>query len=176
MAAMSRRLIRSILLWGALAAVGLGCLWVVSLVPLWFDYGRELWGAAIALLAVSIGMRLADRRRILPLAGPRDVAASASTPADRGDDPAPPRPVDAGADLSPREREILDLLAQGLSNKELARSLSVSENTVKTHLANLYAKLGVGRRTQALAVAQRLGVLRAPPPHPEITRPGDGRS
>lgn len=166
---MTRRLLRSIVLWGTLATVGLACLWVVSLVPLWFDYGRELWGAAIALLAVSIGMRLADGRRGRPLPDPEHAAPSPPPEA-------PGAPAgDAGADLSPREREILDLLAQGLSNKELARTLSVSENTVKTHLANLYAKLGVGRRTQALATAQRLGVLRTPPTHPEITRPGDGR-
>jgi DNA-binding CsgD family transcriptional regulator len=42
-----------------------------------------------------------------------------------------------------------------MSNKEMARTLSVSENTGKTHLANLYAKLGAGRRTEALTIAQR---------------------
>jgi len=67
------------------------------------------------------------------------------------------------------------LLARGLSNKELARELSVSGNTIKTHLANLYAKLGVSRRTQALAVARTLGERPATGDHPQITPPGDGR-
>jgi DNA-binding CsgD family transcriptional regulator len=77
-------------------------------------------------------------------------------------DAPPPVAADAARpdapSLSVREREVLRLLAQGLSNKELARALSVSENTVKTHLANLYAKLGVGRRTEALAIARRFGL------------------
>ena len=62
------------------------------------------------------------------------------------------------SELSQREREVLHWLAQGLSNKEIARTLSLSENTVKTHLANVYAKLGVGRRTEALKVARQQGL------------------
>lgn len=64
----------------------------------------------------------------------------------------------AAAELSPREREVLRGLRDGLSNKQIARVLQVSENTVKTHLANVYAKLGVGRRTEALRVAQERGL------------------
>jgi ATP/maltotriose-dependent transcriptional regulator MalT len=62
------------------------------------------------------------------------------------------------AELSQRERAVLLKLAQGLSNKEIARVLSVSENTIKTHVANIYAKLGVNRRTEALKAAQQLGL------------------
>ncbi len=61
--------------------------------------------------------------------------------------------------LTPRECEILDLLASGQSNKELARTLGVSPNTVKTHLANLFAKLGVDRRVKAIEKARFLSVI-----------------
>ncbi len=72
-----------------------------------------------------------------------------------------PHPGDgapSAAELSLREREVLQHLAKGLSNKEIARALSVSENTVKTHLANVYAKLGVGRRVEALKAARERGL------------------
>ncbi len=60
--------------------------------------------------------------------------------------------------LSKREVEILELLVQGLSNRAIAAQLFVSENTVKWHLKNIYGKLRVNSRTQALAAALRLGV------------------
>jgi DNA-binding CsgD family transcriptional regulator len=62
--------------------------------------------------------------------------------------------------ISPRELEVLDLLAAGRSNKEIARRLDVSPNTVKTHLANLYQKLDVKRRTEAILRARELGMIR----------------
>lgn len=61
--------------------------------------------------------------------------------------------------LTPRECEILDLLASGQSNKELARALGVSPNTVKTHLANLFAKLEVDRRVKAIEKARFLALI-----------------
>lgn len=61
--------------------------------------------------------------------------------------------------LSPREMEILELIAEGLSNRQIADRCFVSLATVKTHLNNLYAKLGVGSRTQAMARARRLGLI-----------------
>jgi DNA-binding CsgD family transcriptional regulator len=164
---MDRPPLRAILLWGAIAALLLACLWLIAWAPLLFDRGRELWGAVIALVAVGVGLKLADRVRPASRLAEPPAPAAAAAP-----DPAPDALPDG---LSPREREVLALLARGLSNKELARELSVSENTVKTHLANLYAKLGVGRRTQALAVAQRLGLAHPTGDHPQITRPGDGR-
>ena len=69
--------------------------------------------------------------------------------------------VDEGAiaALSAREREILELLAQGLTAKESARLLGISDNTVKYHTKRLFAKLGTTRRVQALAEARRRGLL-----------------
>ena len=63
--------------------------------------------------------------------------------------------------LSPREIEILGLLAQGRSNRELARRLFLSEATVKTHLSHIYSKLGVDGRAGAVAVAIESRVIRA---------------
>jgi DNA-binding NarL/FixJ family response regulator len=57
--------------------------------------------------------------------------------------------------LTPREAELLSLLVEGLSNKELGRRLFISEATVKTHLAHIYAKLGVESRSAAIAMALR---------------------
>lgn len=59
-----------------------------------------------------------------------------------------------------REREILQLMAKGLSNREIARALHISENTVKTHVSNVYQKLDVNDRTGAVTTALRLGIIR----------------
>jgi DNA-binding NarL/FixJ family response regulator len=59
--------------------------------------------------------------------------------------------------LTPREREVLALLADGQSNREIARSLGVTEKTVKTHVSSVLSKLGVADRTQAAVLAVRQG-------------------
>lgn len=61
--------------------------------------------------------------------------------------------------LTPRESEVLPLLAQGYSNKEIAKNLGVSPDTVKDHLARLYAKLDAGDRTEAVSRARSIGLL-----------------
>jgi len=61
--------------------------------------------------------------------------------------------------LSQREQQVLELINQGLANKDIATRMSVAPATVKAHIRNLYGKLGVGRRTEALARARELGLL-----------------
>ena len=61
--------------------------------------------------------------------------------------------------VSKREYEILELIAQGLSNKEIADQLFISENTVKTHVSNLFIKLDAKRRTQAIQKAKDLRII-----------------
>ena len=63
--------------------------------------------------------------------------------------------------LSPREREVLQLLARGLTNREIARTLTVSANTIKIHVEHIFVKLGVSDRTQAVVQAIELGLLQS---------------
>lgn len=65
----------------------------------------------------------------------------------------------AGEGLTARESEVLEMMAQGLANKEIAARLGISENTVKFHLASMYGKLGVSSRTEAVTAALRTGRL-----------------
>ncbi|MCQ3948168.1 MAG: hypothetical protein DPW21_15965 [Anaerolineae bacterium] len=61
--------------------------------------------------------------------------------------------------LSEREREVLRLVAEGCSNQDIASRLVISITTVKTHMGNIFNKLGVASRTQAIARAEALGLL-----------------
>lgn len=72
------------------------------------------------------------------------------------------------ATLSQRQSAVLDLLAQGKSNKEIARSLAIADRTVRAHLTELFQALGAGSRVQALLQAQRMGLIEG------VERPGDG--
>ncbi|HWI19789.1 MAG TPA: response regulator transcription factor [Vicinamibacterales bacterium] len=65
----------------------------------------------------------------------------------------------ASLGITPRELEVLQLIAEGLSNKEMAERLFVSENTVKTHASRLFDKLGASRRTQAVQLAKSQGLV-----------------
>ena len=73
-------------------------------------------------------------------------------------DPARPSPPEAGA-LSPRELDVLKLLAEGLPNKEIAHRLEISEHTVKFHVNSILSKLGAQSRTDAVVRATRLGLV-----------------
>jgi DNA-binding NarL/FixJ family response regulator len=66
----------------------------------------------------------------------------------------------AALGISPRELTVLQEIAAGRSNKEIAAQLNVAPNTVKTHVARLFEKLGAKRRTDAIAKARELGIVR----------------
>jgi DNA-binding NarL/FixJ family response regulator len=97
-----------------------------------------------ALLAPSITRRLVQRF----------AAESRSA----GTEPAPAVHRDLSA-LTPRELEVLTLLGQGLSNTELAQALTLSEATVKTHVARIFAKLSLRDRAQAVVLAYETGLI-----------------
>ena len=63
--------------------------------------------------------------------------------------------------LAPRERAVLELIGEGRSNKEIARLLGIAPETVKSHVKRIFEKLSVGRRAQAIARAQSLGLWKA---------------
>ena len=65
----------------------------------------------------------------------------------------------AAATISPREQELLQVLAEGLTNREIATRLVLEESTIRTHLRNIYRKLGVNSRLQAIQRAREIGLL-----------------
>jgi DNA-binding NarL/FixJ family response regulator len=65
-----------------------------------------------------------------------------------------------GPQISPREKEVLQLLADGLGVAQISRQLFISESTTKTHISKLYEKLGAGNRAQAIMSALRMGLIR----------------
>jgi LuxR family maltose regulon positive regulatory protein len=69
------------------------------------------------------------------------------------------QPLDLIEPLSERELEVLQLISEGLTNREIAQRLFISLRTVKWHTSNIYGKLGVKNRTQAVATSRTLGVL-----------------
>ena len=67
--------------------------------------------------------------------------------------------LSTSASISPREQEVLQLLSAGYSNREMARKLSISESTIKTHVGNIYNKLSVNSRVQAITYAKELQLV-----------------
>jgi ATP/maltotriose-dependent transcriptional regulator MalT len=125
---------------------------------------QRLGAAPIAAEAEALARRA---RLSLPRApaGPSCGEAGAQRPpggpeAGRAEAGSPPKPADelARFGLTDREREVLILVAAGRSNPEIARELFISAKTASVHVSNILAKLGVGGRVEAAAVAHRLGV------------------
>jgi DNA-binding NarL/FixJ family response regulator len=101
---------------------------------------------AAALLSVARGLAVFDPGLAELRAAPRATASTTASTA-------------APDSLTPREREVLALLAEGLSNKAIADRLSISEHTAKFHVNAVLAKLGVQRRTEAVVRAARMGLV-----------------
>jgi DNA-binding NarL/FixJ family response regulator len=91
---------------------------------------------------------------VLPAALAAELAARSAEPIPSD----PPLPV-ADPGLTPREREVLELLARGMGNKGVARVLGISEHTVKAHVASVFEKLGASTRAEAVAIGVRTGLL-----------------
>jgi DNA-binding NarL/FixJ family response regulator len=88
------------------------------------------------------------------------LPAGVAAPLLRAGDPRPaPPPEDPGDALTPREREVLDLLAHGLSNRRIADALGISEHTAKFHVAAVCGKLGAASRTEAVSRGIRRGLV-----------------
>ena len=133
-----------VLIYGVLLAAGTFALGWLDLQRLTRSYSLEAFTTLIALaflvLGAWLGMRLFQNR-------PADAAFDGNPKAQ------------AALGISPRELAVLQELAAGRSNKEIAIRLAVSPNTVKTHTARLFGKLGAKRRTDAINRARELGLL-----------------
>jgi DNA-binding NarL/FixJ family response regulator len=110
--------------------------------------GEEIQRAVRSVLSGEAGLSPNIQRRLLE---------RLTTPT-----PAPAAPVEPPDGLTVRESEVLVLIAEGLSNQEIARHLHVSAATVKTHINNLFAKTGLKDRAQAVRYAYRNGLVRPP--------------
>ena len=130
------------------------------------EHSIELYGALVAILfatfGIWLGLRITRRREIIretivvkEVLVPAEALAPNSAPAPFTPNTA--RQQTLG--ITARELEILALIARGLSNREIATQLFVSENTVKTHCARTFDKLGAARRTQAVQRGKELGLL-----------------
>ncbi|MGA3371182.1 MAG: response regulator transcription factor [Terracidiphilus sp.] len=131
------------------------------------SHSVELYGALVAILfaafGIWLGLRITRRREtIRETVVVREVLvpAEASTSFVPNSVPfAPNTAKQQSLGITARELEILTLVARGFSNREIATQLFVSENTVKTHCARAFDKLGAARRTQAVQRGKELGLL-----------------
>ena len=124
-----------------------------------FEIYGGLTAAAFAALGIWLGLKLTAKRQSLVVKS-MDVKEAPILAPNAPRDPfvADERKrEDLG--ITRRELEILGLIAQGMSNREIAEKLYVSENTVKTHCSRVFDKLGAKRRTQAVQIGKELGLL-----------------
>ncbi|MEZ5316755.1 MAG: LuxR C-terminal-related transcriptional regulator [Vicinamibacterales bacterium] len=152
----ARAVARVLLLYGVPAGLLIVALRVVEYRFLVVDHAVEIYGAIIAALfaavGIALGLRLTRSRVVV-----REVTVEVPVPV-AGPFTPNRRELDARG-ITPRELEILKLIAEGLSTREMAGRLFVSENTVKTHCSRLFDKLGANRRTKAVQVAKTLGLI-----------------
>ena len=137
---------RTVLLYGVSLAVLIALLKVVEYRFLVRDLSLEVYISLVAVLFTALGIWVGPRltRKKIIVVRPDFVLDKSAL--DR-------------LGISKREHEVLELMAQGHSNQEIAEKLFVSVNTVKTHLANLFLKLEASRRTQAVQKAKELRLI-----------------
>ena len=145
---------KQILIYGLLGGVLIAVLKLVEYRFLVVEHSIEIYGGLIALLFAAVGiwlgLKLTGKREVVVL---KEVAVPAAVPFVLNEEKLRELAV------TPRELEILDLIASGMSNREIAEKLFVSENTVKTHSSRLFDKLGAKRRTQAVQLGKELGLI-----------------
>lgn len=139
---------RDILLYGVAGGLLIVVLKVIEYRFLVSGHAVEIYGGLIAALFAGLGIWFGLSLR----KAPARMSSDAPPPAPLPFLPDPARLRETG--ITPRELEILGLIAAGLSNREIAERLFVSENTVKTHSSRLFDKLGARRRTQAVQFAK----------------------
>lgn len=150
---------RYVILYGVLGGALIALLKFVEYRWLVLSHSVEIYGGLVAAVFVVLGLWLGATLTGRP---ERIVVREVEVPA-------APVPAEGGAldparrealGITKRELEILGLIAEGLSNREIAERIFVSENTVKTHSSRLFDKLNAKRRTQAVQLAKEMGLIR----------------
>ncbi len=136
-------MIRTVILWGLVLAGGALALQWLEYQYLVRAFSRDIYVAVIGVLFAAGGVWVGWRLTTRPASAGFELNARARD----------------SLGLTGQEMRVLEKLAAGQSNKEIARALGLSPNTVKTHLANLFAKLEVRRRTQAIGKARELRLI-----------------
>lgn len=139
---------RHVLIYGLLGGILIAVLQLIQYRFLVVEHSLEVYGGLVALIFASLGIWLG-----LKMTGRTTAVVRESKPFE----------VDRAKleqlGITPREHEILMLIAAGLSTREIAEKLFVSENTVKTHSSRLFTKLNARRRTQAVQIAKDQGLI-----------------
>jgi NarL family two-component system response regulator LiaR len=148
---------RHVLIYGILGGILVALLQWTQYRFLVIEHSAEIYGALIAAIFAGLGIWLGFRLRN---ARERIVVQEIAVPVATS-----PEPFVANdqkrenLNITRRELEILELVARGLSNREIAEKLFVSENTVKTHCSRAFDKLGAKRRTQAVELSKEFGLI-----------------
>ena len=145
---------KHILLYGLCGGVLIVVLKLIEYRFLVIEHSVEIYGGLIALffsvVGIWLGLKLTKEKETIVV---REVPVRSSGPFIRNET----RQRELG--ITARELEILELIAQGLSNREIAEKLFVSENTVKSHSSRLFDKLNAKRRTQAAQLGKEFGLI-----------------
>lgn len=141
---------KRVLLYGSIGGVLIALLRVIEYQHFVRAYPAEVYGGLVAVLFTAVGIYF-GLRWTRPKVIVKEVRVAGPFVLNEG------ALRDVG--LTPREHEILGLIAEGLSNREIGERLFVSENTVKTHSSRLFEKLSVNRRVQAVQRGKELGLI-----------------
>ena len=151
---------RHVLIYGLIGGILIAVLKFTEYRFLVIDHSIEIYGgltaAIFAVLGIWIGLKLTKTQHTVVI---KEVPVHVPVPAAAGEPFVPDEKKRESLGITPRELEILELIAQGLSNREIAAKLFVSENTVKTHSSRVFDKLGAKRRTQAVQLGKESGLL-----------------
>ena len=146
------------MLYGLLGGVLIAGLKLIEYRFLVVEHSIEIYGGLVALLfatlGIWLGLKLTKTRETVVV---REVRVPVTVRATEPFLVNAQRLAQLG--ITRRELEILELIAAGLSNREIAEKVFVSENTVKTHSSRLFDKLGAKRRTQAVQIAKDAGLI-----------------
>ena len=151
---------KTVLLYGILGGLLVAVLKVVEYRFLVLEHSLEIYGGIVAVIFSALGIWLG-----LKLTRPRETVITREVPVEIRVPVAVNAPFVRNQTrveqlgITPRELDILEAMAAGLSNREIAERLFVSENTVKTHVGRLFDKLSAKRRTQAVQLAKEAGLI-----------------